>query len=697
MNLTKLVKPETVAVVGASEKAGFGGDTTRNYLKFSRNLDGLFFVNPGRDEIYGRKSYKNLSEIPSDVDLVILCTPQNTIISLLKEAAQKNCGGAVVFASGYGEAGAEGKALQQELVECANTLNIAVMGPNCAGFANFIDGIFAYAFPFEERDRGGDIGIVSQSGQVVLSALDNPKMGFSYAFSSGNSCNVSVEDYLNFLVDDSDTKVVAAYMEGVREPKKFVSALQKAAQKKKPVVILKTGRSIKSQELACSHTGSLSGSDQVLRAVFKRYGVFEASDLEELYGISTALSWISMLPKGKRCVFMNVSGGEAGITADLADKHGITLAEYKPETVAYLKTLLPSYGSVNNPFDMTAEIGYNVPVMCKAMRAISEDDQVDAICVAYTITPEVWDATISSMVEAVRIVGAEPDVKPIFWLPFAEHTRNPECAGKLRQAGAALLSTGEYGCSALRKILDYSVFRYEEAGGAIPERCHNAAYGLSEYDSLRFLSNHGVHIPPMAVAATREEAAEAAEKLGYPISAKIHSADIQHKSDVGGVKLGIQNSEALCLAFDEIMESCAQNAPSAKLSGVLLKPMLKKGAEMIIGVNNDPDFGPMVMVGMGGVFVELFKDVQLAPAPLTKVQAESMIRNLRAYPLLDGYRGTAMCDKAALADLIVKISEIAALEKDYIKELDINPVFVTEDGAAIADALLVVYGLETDV
>ena len=341
MNLRKLLKPRTIAIVGASEKAGFGGDTTRNYLKFSRNLDKLYLVNPGRDTIFGHRAYHSLSEIEGDVDLVILCTPQKTIIPLLEEAAGKNCGGAVVFASGYSEVGLEGKERQKELVEVADRLGIAVMGPNCAGFANFVDGIFAFAFLVEERERRGNIGMISQSGQIVLGGLDSPNMGFSHVISSGNSCNVKVEDYLDFLVDDEDTKVVAAYMEGVTRPDKLVATFQKAALKRKPVVVLKTGRSSKSQELAASHTGSLSGADKVLRAVFKRYGVVEASDLEELMSLAAAFSWLRELPKGERCVFMNVSGGEAGVMADLAEEYGITLAEMGQETKDYLRTLVP--------------------------------------------------------------------------------------------------------------------------------------------------------------------------------------------------------------------------------------------------------------------------------------------------------------------------------------------------------------------
>ncbi|MDO5409638.1 MAG: acetate--CoA ligase family protein [Lachnospiraceae bacterium] len=690
MNLNKLLKPKTIAIIGASDKAGFSGDTIRNYMKFSRNLDQLYFVNPKRDEVFGKKCYHSILDIECDIDLAIICTPQKTVIPLLREAAEKNCGGAVVFASGYGEVGAEGKAKQQELVEEADKLGIAVMGPNCAGFANFIDGIFAFAFLVEERDRKGNIGMISQSGQIVLAGLDSPNMGFSHVISSGNSCNVKVEDYLDFLVEDDDTKVVAAYIEGITKPAKLIETFRKAALKKKPIVILKTGRSSKSQELAASHTGSLSGSDKVLRAIFKRYGIVEAGDLEELCSLAAAFSWMRELPAGRRTVFMNVSGGEAGVSADLSEEYGIPLAEYKPETKAYLKSLLPEYGSVNNPFDMTAGIGYNTPVMVDAIKAISADENVDMICVAYTITPEIWDDTIAHMVEAVSIARQDKSIKPIVWLPFIEHTRHQGSADILKASGTPLLASGKYGCTAIRKILDFASFEYEDGGCAIPEKtAKTGSKGLSEYDSLCYLEKHGVVIPAQAVAATKEEAVEVAKTLGYPLSVKIHSAQIQHKSDVGGVKLNIKNDEELCQAFDIIMDNCKKNAPGAELSGVLLKPMLKTGAEMIIGINNDKDFGPTIMVGMGGVFVELFKDVQLAPVPLTRNQAVKMIEQLKAYPLLNGYRGNPVYDKDALADLLVSIAAMAAEGKDEIKELDINPVFVSEDGVAIADALLI--------
>jgi acetyltransferase len=691
MDLNKLIKPKSLAVIGASEKEGFGGDTTRNLLKFSGNLDRVYLVNPKRDTIFGRKCYHSVAEIDDTVDLCIICTPKATVISLLREAAAKGCGGAVVFASGYSETGSKGKADEQELIEEANKLGIAVMGPNCAGFANFIDRIFCFAFLVEERDRTGNIGFISQSGQIILGGLDLPNMGFSYCISSGNSCNIKVEDYLQFLVDDPGTKVVAAYLEGITQPEKLTAAFRKAAMIKKPVIVLKTGKSQRSQQLAASHTGSLSGSDEVIRSVMRKYGVIEADDLEELCGTAAAFSWLKELPKGNRTVFMNVSGGEAGITAELADHFEIPLAEYKSETKEFLSTLVPEYGSVNNPFDMTAGIGYNTPVMVQAVKAISADPNVDMIVIGYTITPEVFDATITHMVDAVRIAGGEGGVKPLVWIPFIAHTRDRESADILKASGVPLLSTGYYAFRCLKAIQNLALFDFEDIPVSLPDKKIDADFtSLSEYDSLCFLQNNGIPtIPPLAIAATLDKAIEEAAKLGYPLVCKVHSADIQHKSDVGGVKLNIKSPKELEDAWHSIMASTAEKCPKAKVEGVLVRPMLKPGVEMIIGINNDKQFGPTVMIGMGGVFVELFKDVQLATAPLSKGQAAQMIKRLKAFPLLSGYRGSKPCNIEALTSLLVKISEIAAANKNTIKELDINPVFVNEEGVAIADALII--------
>ena len=692
MKLDKLLKPRSIAIVGASEKPGFGGDTTRNIYRFTRKTERVYLVDPKYDTVLGHRCYHTLEEIEDTIDLVVICTNQKTVLPLLDQAAAKGCRAAVVFASGYGETGAEGKVLQQELVERCGELDIALMGPNCAGFANYVDDIFLFAFETEERERRGSIGMISQSGQIVLAGLDLPGTKFSYVISSGNSANVTVEDYIDFLVDDPDTKVVAAYYEGVKKPEVLVNALEKAAKMRKPVVILKTGRSAKSKELASSHTGSLSGSDAAFRAILRKYGAIEAEDLEDLFSIANAFAALKEYPEGDRYVFMNVSGGEAGVTADLADLSGIRLAELTEDTRAALKEMLPSYATVNNPLDMTASLGYDSGKIARAFRCFFKDPGVDCICMAYTITPEIWDTTVNFMVEAIQAVNGDADKKPIFWLPFIEHTRHRESAQILEACGVPLLFTGKYGIRALSSLNSFMKFRFEDVKASLPERkVTGRSAAFSEYDSKQFLADNGVKVPPQEIAASREQAAEAAGRMGYPVALKVHSADIMHKSDVGGVKLNLRNADEVMEAYTAIMAGCGEKCPDAVIEGVLVSPMLKPGIEVIVGVNNDPQFGPMLMAGLGGVFVEIFKDVQLAPVPLTKKQALDMIYKLKGSKLLNGYRGGSVYDVEALAEFLVSISDVASRQKHFIKELDINPVFVTEDGVEMADALLVAY------
>lgn len=692
MDLNKLLKPKSVVIIGASERDGFGGDTTRNLFKHSKNTDRVYLVNPTRDTVFGHKCYHSVSEIDDVIDLVVICTPQKTVIPILEEASEKGCKAAVIFASGYSEVGESGKVLQEELVKKCEELGIAVMGPNCAGFANFINDLFLFAFQTEEREMKGSIGMISQSGQICLSAMDWPGMNFSYVISSGNSSNVKVEDYLEFLVDDPDTKVIIAYVEGIANSSTLVRAFEKAAKAKKPIAILKIGRSQRSQELASSHTGSLSGSDAAFRAILRRYGVIEAEDLQELYGIAKTFATLREYPKGDRFVFMNCSGGEAGVTADLADQYNVSLANISEDSRRKLQEMLPSYATVNNPLDMTAQLGYDTERLCIAFRILFKDPNVDCISIAYTITEEIFDTTVNYIAEAISIVSKDEDKKPIFWVPFIEHTRHRENAAKLYEAGCPLMPSGIYGFRIINKLNEFLKFEYEDMPNSLPEiELGKSGAAHSEYDSMMFLSENGVKIAPQAAAGIEDEAVAAAREMGFPVVLKIDSKDILHKSDVGGVVLNIKTEEEVRTAFRSIISNAKEKCKDAQINGVLVTPMKKGGLEFIVGVNSYAQFGPMIMVGLGGVFVEIFKDVQLAPAPVSKAQAEAMVRGLKGFKLLDGYRGGKVYSLDALTDFIVSISRVASEQKHVVKELDINPLFVTEDGVEMADALLIKY------
>ena len=698
MDLTKLLKPKSVAVIGASEKEGFGGDVCRNILTYMEDRSHVYFIHPKRDQVFGVPCYKSVSDVPGNVDMMVICTSQKTVIPLLREGAAKGCGGAVVFASGYGEVGTDqGRANEKELMDTAKELGIAVMGPNCAGFVNYVDNVQAFAFISDKRDRKGSVGVVSQSGQLCLSLMDCPGMRFSYSISAGNGKIVQMEDYMDFLVEDENTRVVSVYIEGVKNADKFAAVLKKAADKRKPVVILKAGRSAKGGAIAASHTGSLSGSDAAFDAVLKKFGAIRVDDLEELMAMSLMLSTLKQMPKQATFASMNLSGGETGICADVGSLNGIEYPDFAEETLASLKEQLPSYASPNNPLDMTASLSYDADLYAGALRTVMDDPNIGMVLIGYTLLLDIADPAIHYMYEGIEKVVKEKgdNCKPIAMIPFAENTRNPEYQEKLFNIGVPVLPPTVYAFKILRHLADFISYTPDNKSLslAVGQKKSNETYALSEHDSKKELGAYGVPVPKEVIVTSAEEAAEFVKNTEEALVMKVESADILHKSDVGGVKLNIHGPEEAVQAYNEIMDSVSSKRPDAKINGILTVPMLKSGVEMIIGVNNDPQFGPMVMVGMGGVFVEVFRDVALYPAPISKAEALDMLRSLKSFKLLNGYRGGAKCDIDALCDTIVSIADFASANRDTLKELDINPLFVYPEGegVGVADALVVKY------
>lgn len=695
MDISKLLRPRAVAVVGASEKSGFGGDTCRNILENQADTSHVYPVNPKKETVFGKKCYPTLADLPEEIDLVILCTSQKTIVDFLKQAKAKGAGAAVVYASGYSEVGtAEGKAFEKELVDAAKALDMVVMGPNCAGYINFGDDIFSFAFIGDYKGKKGNIGFVSQSGQFCIDMMKSAEMKYSFAISAGNSAMVQMEDYLNFLIDDSNTKVIALYLEGVKNPHKFEACLQKAMEKKKPVVILKAGRSPKGQATAASHTGSMAGSDKTYDAVFEKFGVIRADDMQDLRSTASLLATLRVLPKKPAFSAMCLSGGETAVSADTGFLHGIEYPDFSEVTLKKLNDMLPDFATPRNPLDMTAALCYDADAFASGITTVMSDPSIEMGLVGLTISDKV---TVSNdiMFEGIRRAFEQIPDKPLAVMSFMEAARNKELVERFQNAGIPVLPTTKYGFRALQHLQDFishdTIKR--EARLAIPEVHSANTRALSEYESKKLLADNGVPVDLGYIAKTKAEVKEYAEKIGYPLVMKVESNDILHKSDVGGVMLNIKSLEQAEEAYDKILANAAQHAPNAKINGILMQKMLKAGTEMIIGLNSDPQFGPMLLVGMGGVFVEVFKDAALYPVPLNHDEALHMLQSLKSFKLLNGYRGNPPADIEALTDMMVKISDFAYRKKDTLKELDMNPLFVYPkgEGVAIADALAVMY------
>lgn len=749
MNLQALLKPRKVAVVGASEKEGFGGDTCRNMIAYMDPED-YFFVNPKRSRIFGKPCYPSISQLPEPAELLVICTPANTVEELLCEGAAQGAKAAVVFASGYGETGMQaGRNRETCLTELCQELDLTLMGPNCAGFANYVDRVHPFAFLSQERDRKGSVGVVSQSGQLVLTMMDRPGMKFSYCISAGNSKLVSMEDYLDFLVEDRNTDVIAMYLEGVGNPSRFVDALKKAALRRKPVVILKTGRSEKARVLAASHTGSLSGADRIFDALFAKFGVIRVNDLEELMATAMALAVLKKYPEGKGLAGISLSGGETGICADLAHLNGLGYSELQSETLAALKDILPGYATPNNPLDATATLSYDTQAFAKVLEIIMKDPGIDLVFLGYTLLTEIADNAIEYMSAAMEQVSRQPWCKPMVMVPFAEMTRNPEYANRLADMGIPVLPTAQYAFPVIKNIMEMGAYRAEdhnldvclpnfevwgrcqakqlgrgaqsceteqpdereqicqaEQSGEVEQICQakqpgeerpgatllniNLRNPLSESQSKDILKAAGIPCGRYVSAATEQEAVAAFQAFGsVPAAVKIDSPDILHKTEAGCVKLNRKTEEDVRQSFSDIMKNAKAYKPEARILGALICEMAPPGVEVMIGVNMDPQFGPCVLCGMGGVMVEILQDTALGLAPLSRLEAETMLRSLKGAALLEGFRGSVPCDKEALVQALIEVSHLACEQKEKLLELDLNPVFVYEHGICAVDALYV--------
>ncbi|MCG8483327.1 MAG: acetate--CoA ligase family protein, partial [Clostridia bacterium] len=644
--------------------------------------------------VFNKKCYSSITELPEQVDLIVICTPQSTVENLLREGAKKGVRGAVVYASGYGEVGTEeGIAAENSLMDLCQELDIALMGPNCAGYANFIDKMYPFAFISDERDRTGSVGVVSQSGQLALSMMDSPRMKFSYSISSGNSKICKMEDYLDFLIDDADTKVIAMYLEGVKAPKQFIAALKKAAIKKKPIVVLKTGRSEKGQAIAASHTGSLSGADKVYDALFEKFGVIRVDDLEELMSTAQALATLNIVPKNKGFACISLSGGETGICADLGQLIGVDYPDFEAKTLKTLNEMLPDYATPNNPLDSTATLSYDSEKYAAVLETVMKDPNVGMVAVGYTLLQEIADNAIYYMSKALEMVCKEEWAKPVVMLPFAENTRNLGYVDQLEKIGVPVLPTSLYAFKIIKNILNFANYNTDDhdLNVMIPEEAITTGKGaLTESESKKIVAEYGINCGNFEVVTTAEDAVAIFKKLKTDtVVAKIDSPDILHKSDVGCVKLNLRDEEAVKQSYLDIMENANKHCPGSRILGIQICDQAPKGVEMIIGVNNDPQFGPCVLCGLGGVFVEIFKDTALGLAPLSKAEAVKMVYSLKGIKMLQGYRGNKKADIDAFVEALVKVSQLACDHKNQMRELDINPVFVYEKGICAVDALYI--------
>lgn len=697
MDIRKVFEPASIAIIGVSDKKGSYGGSAAKHASKNSNADRVYYVHPKRTEFMDKPCYPSISALPEVVDCILICTPRNTVAPLLREAGEFGVGGAVIYASGFSEEHTpEGDAYEKEMVEIARQYDMAIIGPNCLGTINNVSKQMLWGlhttFGFDFSEHTG-LGIVAQSGYIAGNIMGAPGLAVSYAASSGNGNALTLEEILLFYAESDDVRVLAAYLEGVKKPEIFEKALRIAAQRRKPVVILKSGRSQKGAAAAASHTGNLAGSAKCYDAIFEKYGVVMTDDLIEF--VATAQMFTTLkgnLPRAQGLASVNLSGGENAICADVCERYGLEHPDYSPETEAAVKAVIPGFAAARNPLDATTELFYKLEGNLQILRAIQQQKDYGAVTMGMNLDlhrSPVHEVLISALCKAATEI---PDMIPIFLTPSHEATRNVEYREMLQKAGVVVTPGGEKAYKLVKSLMNFA--KYDPAEHtlelALPEKSTaKGSVSLSEADSKRELAAFGIPMPKMAQVATLEELDTALESIPFPIVMKIDSADIPHKTEAGGVKLNIRSREQAHEAFEAIIASCRAYKPDADIKGILVQEMAPAGTEILLGVSCDPLFGPMVMVGLGGIFVEIFKDVVLYPAPLGKAEALQMLQKLQAFPLLSGYRGQPAKDIDALCELIAKVSDYAVANKDQLKELDMNPVFVYEKGLSVVDALVV--------
>jgi len=713
MDLNQFFDLRSIAVVGANDREGsFGYCAAYNALQCKGRVR-VYLINNRKSSVQGEKTYDSLSALPELVDCVLIATPRDSAVEVFEEAAQAGVKRAIVYASGFSEeSGSEGRAAEDRLMKISKEYGIPFIGPNCIGILDNIHklvllGVDATTFDMKKRKTG--VALIAQSGSVCINAMKAEYMGLSYIFSTGNGNMVTIDDAISFCVDSSDVRVVAIYLEGIKDAAAFTNALKKAARIRKPIVILKSGKSKKGAAATASHTGNMAGSGKAFESVFKKYGVISVDSVHELLETAHLLSVIADdMPRKGGFAFINSSGGENTVCADLCEKYDIELPSLNETIIERLSAILPSYGTASNPLDQTVTLSTGLDANLEILNAFT-DDSFGAIVVG--------GQSSFYADEDVAKNGDCTDTEKVFDTPWVRYKMQehslalmvaPPYSGvanlvwrrNLERFGIGILAGGEMSYSQIRDLERYAEFcktyhLEEEADISIPTTSMHGRKTISrsEVESKTELARHGIPVPKQAVAKTEMELGGICRKMAFPLALKIDSPDILHKSDIGGVKLSIDSLEAAREAYRDILRSCRSAMPDARINGVIVQEMAPPGLEIIVGISSDETFGPMIVTGLGGVFVEVFKDVAMAPCPVSKMQAAALLRSLKSYRLLAGYRGKPPCDIDALATLIAQVSEYAAAHKDSLKELDLNPVIVygERQGVMAVDAVIVEY------
>jgi acetyl coenzyme A synthetase (ADP forming)-like protein len=692
-SLRPMLEPRAVAVVGASRSADSIGRRIFDALTTAGFTGPIYPINQATTDIAGRRAYASVREAPAGIDLAVVAVPSDRVLAVVDDCAAAGVRALVVITAGYAEVGSEGRKRQQELVDRVRGYGMRMVGPNCMGLLNAspskrLNASFSPLFP-----APGAVGLSSQSGALglaILALAANRDIGLSTFVSVGNKADVSSNDLLEYWEEDAATRVILLYLESFGNPRRF-ARLAKRIGRTKPIVAVKAGRTRSGSRAAGSHTAALAANDSAVDALFHQSGVIRADTIDEMFDVAACLD-AQPLPAGRRMAIVTNAGGPGIMAADACESVGLTVAAFSAATRERLGAFLPPAASLGNPVDMVASAGPDE--YRQAIEIALADEETDALLVIYApVDVTHAEATVSAIREGIvnaRLAGAAS--KPILACvmgstgrPLPLHTPDERIP---------LYAFPENAVRAIAKVAAYAEWRnqppgllwgfddvYAEEARAI---CRNAGEArgetwLTDEELRRVLHAFNLPLVAAAVAQTREDAAATAAVLGFPVVAKIQSSHIQHKTDIGGVLINLHDQDAVRTAFDELLARAATAGVPKEETAVLIQPMLKGGVETMVGITADPLFGPLIGFGLGGIYVEIMSDMRFRIAPLTDRDADELLREIRGFPLLQGYRGQPAADIGALRDLLLRVSRLAD-EVPEIVELDLNPVIALPDG-----------------
>ena len=694
--MRRLLAPETVAIVGLSRnEKSFGARTAANMAHFAGRTYG---VNPSGGTIHGVECFATIGEIPAPIDCVVLAVPFDAVGNVIEQCAAAGVGGCIVYASGFAETGLPDRiALQHRLADIGRAADMRIVGPNCFGVINNMSraGLSFSGRYGASPGRQGPVGLVSQSGGLgqALAQVTERGGSFSHFLAAGNSADVDVCDYVSYLAGDPDCRVITCITEGLQDGERLLEAGEAARAAGKPIILYKIATGSAGAKAALSHTGTLAGSNAAFDAAFRRAGIIRADNIEDVYPMAAFLAKAGR-PKADGVAAVAASGGACVITLDKAEAAGVTMPLPAAATRAVLEAHIPDYGAPTNPCDITAGVAADAAAYAACAEVLLGDPAYGVLVV---MAPSISEAMTPRNV-AMFSPLAEAAGKPVCMSWMSEWRDGPGAEACEADPHVALFKSTEQCFRTLRAWHDWAAdktpvrprgatasFAASEAGRLL------AAVGdkLTEREAKAILARYGVQVATDHVVHDADAAAASADALGYPVVLKVESADIPHKTEAGVVRLGLADAAAVRTAYAEIMAAAERVEPKPRIAGVLVQPMIAKGTELFVGAQNDPTFGPMVVVGLGGILVELLQDSAAELAPVTREQAEAMLARLKGYKLLTGFRGSEPVDIDAIEKIIVAVSELAADHAGTIAEIDVNPIICSPGRAIAVDALII--------